>query len=679
MFGSIALDVVTGMVLIYLLYSLLATILGEMISSWLGIRAKLLRRAIERMLNDGYDIDKDKLGFKKLRKQVGDFFLHEYKDFENSLAGRFYNYPSIKYISEGSKKFLSPFGSGKPSYITKKTFSQTMIHLLRTKGGGISDIDKIDFCLKFNTLHIQPQTLSYFRNLFTDAGGDINAFDNALQKWFEDTMDRTTGWYKRKLRLILFIMGFIIAVSFNVDSISVASKLTKDKVAREQLVQLSVAASDTGSSIYHALKQTQDTTITDSLARTGFRNVMQSVNDANQILGTGWERKRLGEILRVALSFWKLPFWGFILTALALSLGAPFWFDLLQKLVALRSAGIKPEEKDTAASVKHNPTGPSPVTPPLNASPSPTASVPHPAQLDTIAQFRSSIYKENGVVAINSGWDATSPRRSIEVHVKNIMIKNRLAKIFGTRLKMSTGEVIGISYSVMQDAVNVVHMAAMTLGEGVGNKTQKNGFGTLGCYLGREADNNSYLLSCWHVLKDDTQWNSAPVERNIIDTTGTIIATISDGCLHEKIDIGLAACSSTDKVSNQVLGIKRQQRSVTPSDAFYKTNVCIDGRVCKYRKAIIYYDETDAPIQYPDGNTYLMKDLFSITVIDPQTNARRAPTSEGDSGAVVVDFSTGEPLGMVIGGNNEFSYAMKFTNVFDDDAIYSNYYFLLSY
>ena len=54
MFNNVAFDVVLGLVFIYLLYSLLVTILGEIISTKLGIRARLLRIAVERMLNDGY-------------------------------------------------------------------------------------------------------------------------------------------------------------------------------------------------------------------------------------------------------------------------------------------------------------------------------------------------------------------------------------------------------------------------------------------------------------------------------------------------------------------------------------------------------------------------------------------------------------------------------------------------
>ena len=48
--------------------------------------------------------------------------------------------------------------------------------------------------------------------------------------------------------------------------------------------------------------------------------------------------------------WWKNPgFWekvvGLLFTALAISLGAPFWFDMLNRVVSIRAAGRAPDEK----------------------------------------------------------------------------------------------------------------------------------------------------------------------------------------------------------------------------------------------------------------------------------------------------------------------------------------------
>ena len=101
MFNSVVLDVFIGLVLLYLLYSLLISIVGEMIAAWLGLRSRYLRKAIETMLNDEHIAAKRR---ETIIRQVRSFFLYEEKEFRNSFAGKFYAHPSIRYLTPGSKK-----------------------------------------------------------------------------------------------------------------------------------------------------------------------------------------------------------------------------------------------------------------------------------------------------------------------------------------------------------------------------------------------------------------------------------------------------------------------------------------------------------------------------------------------------------------------------------------------
>src|SRR6187549_394716 len=99
MFGSTTLDIVIGLILVYLLYSLLVTILGEIVSTNLGIRARMLQKAIERMLNDD-----DEGPGKKKPGRLKAFFITEPKDFKDTFTGKFYTYPSMKYLARGKRK-----------------------------------------------------------------------------------------------------------------------------------------------------------------------------------------------------------------------------------------------------------------------------------------------------------------------------------------------------------------------------------------------------------------------------------------------------------------------------------------------------------------------------------------------------------------------------------------------
>ncbi len=63
-------------------------------------------------------------------------------------------------------------------------------------------------------------------------------FKVKLEEWFDDTMERATGWYKRYTRVVLFIIGLIVAYVFNVDAIAIHRILSTNKIAREQMVQM---------------------------------------------------------------------------------------------------------------------------------------------------------------------------------------------------------------------------------------------------------------------------------------------------------------------------------------------------------------------------------------------------------------------------------------------------------
>lgn len=673
MFGSTTLDIVISLVFIYLLYSLLITIIGEMVANWLGVRARILRKAIEKMLNDGYEEEKDRR-FNKLRVMLSKFFLQESADFPQTLAGRFYDQPSIKYLTRGHKKSLLSFSQTKPSYFSGKNFSDTVAQLFRNKGNGYSDMEKIRFCIKYNTLHIQQETLKQFENMLHDAGNNIEQFRVKLEEWFDETMDRASGWYKKKLQLILFWLGFIIAAMFNVDSIKIVSILSHDKDVRAQMVQLSIAAADSTSAISKAFKQSHDTAQTNRQLRETYATVDAAAKDANRLLGLGWDKVQPEKFTRwitgdpftwyKQFNPFRKEFWGLVLTALALSLGAPFWFDLLKKLVALRSAGVKPEEKeqnkiDKPATAEQNASAVSaPVTPVL----------PDAEQL--LYEFTDKLKKVPGVMGIGLEPLDNKLNGQLVVHVNDSSLKTVLMNIHGAQQQLANGFSLPVSYYKQQP--NTTHAAEF--GGEIANRTLYNGHGTLSCFLKKAGSDKTYLLSCWHVIKDNDNWDIAPVTKDIIDSSDNKIAFIEEGCLTNTMDIGIAECTNADLINNTGLQIKSQYRPVTPYDSFVKTNVSVYGKACKLKNAQIFHHQINTAIDYSDQKR-MMYDLFSISIIDKAKNTFTAPTSGGDSGAIVIDSATNIPLGMIIGGNNEFSYGVKFSTVFSANSLYKNYSF----
>ncbi len=83
-------------------------------------------------------------------------------------------------------------------------------------------------------------------------------------------------------------------------------------------------------------------TAVDSLVNYATNSYKTDIKQSNQLLGLGWSGDTAAD--QMDCKHWPVNVLGWIVTALAISLGAPFWFDLLGKLVQLRGTGTKPEE-----------------------------------------------------------------------------------------------------------------------------------------------------------------------------------------------------------------------------------------------------------------------------------------------------------------------------------------------
>ncbi|MNS26991.1 hypothetical protein D3C72_589270 [compost metagenome] len=384
MFGSIVLDVVIGLVFIYLLYSLLATILQEIIATWLGFRAKILERAIIRMLSD--ISEGSAKGFwaryyDRIKSFVALFVPPNLapttkivEGHNTTLANAFYKHPLIKYLAEDT-------WHDKPGYINAQNFSKVIVDLLKgidhdsdesqmLRIQKILKTGKVPIKTKDGEIEIQldEETLSFLRGLVEDAEFELEKFKHLLEGWFNDTMERATGWYKRHIQLVLLIIGFGISFAFNVDSIQIAQKLMKDKDARDKMVELAgnfnENAQRTKFEIYRTIRDTvtEDTAMGKRMDTLLVNRATSLVKKADSLLST--DLNKAHEILGLKKGIIECEgghFWGkigcylkaipgYLITALALSLGAPFWYDLLNKLMQLRGAGKKPEET-TGASI----------------------------------------------------------------------------------------------------------------------------------------------------------------------------------------------------------------------------------------------------------------------------------------------------------------------------------------
>ncbi len=480
MFNSPLLDVTIGLVFIFLLYSLLATTIHELLATLLKLRSRMLKRAIiEGMLSD---TPTDSI-WAAIRTGINDFF-NRFRNVDQKVAGEsatvlhwFLALPVIRNIAGfmqgksstpaksglGYQFFDHPliknYGSSRifplPSYIPTTNFSTVLIDVLKQdfisklRDIAISklpsgateeqimavvqdlrtgtDITQIRELLDFygrqyatGTLtkaFVERDTLQILQMHLTNSVNNLENFTHKIEGWYDDTMDRVSGWYKRQSQFILLTIGLCLAVMFNVDVIKVADRLSVDKDARDKLVQMAIQASDKYRDDPRVKSLVTDSGILvkDTLTAKNIFNQYQAKADSakkmldvdvrasNEIIAVGWgdfgkDRFKARVLARhhifVENKFWKthksakldsclnLAFvvlckdhwiryngtvhnvcyvlnesahWnkilGFLLLAFAVSLGAPFWFDMLNKVIKLRSSGVK-QDSASATSLR---------------------------------------------------------------------------------------------------------------------------------------------------------------------------------------------------------------------------------------------------------------------------------------------------------------------------------------
>ena len=289
MFSSNVLEVAIGLVFVYLLFSLFCSAINEWIARWFALRGRTLRNGLNSLLVDG-----------------------------KGLAAEFHNHPLISGLAQKNNR---------PTYIPSQTFALALMDLAVnvTPGAGGAP-GTVGVNAKANSKTAAPISDSaqkLLESVLQGAASDAAAVQQRLEKWFDDSMERVSGWYKRRSQIILVILAVLVCGVLDVDTIRIANRLQHDSVFREGL-----------------LKQAQETVKTTKLPDTV--PWQQELDKAK--LPIGWDSEEDGEFtIKGLLHLKKIA--GLFFTAIALSLGAPFWFDALNKLVNLRQSGIPPDEQ----------------------------------------------------------------------------------------------------------------------------------------------------------------------------------------------------------------------------------------------------------------------------------------------------------------------------------------------
>ena len=339
MFDFKLLEVAIGLIFVYLLLSLLATAINEFVMRFFYSRGKNLKYAIQRMLEDQ-------------NPPPGE--TNDKNEKKNSLTEDLYNHPLIKKLYRPSRvKSKLMKGMKLPSFISSTLFTKTLLAVLSDSNSTDITLDKIKTKIEEIFKNSKSETRQLLEYFISEAGDNVEKFQNNIETWFNNTMDRAGGWYKHRLQQALVIIGLFISAFVNADSIKIIETLSHDPQARADMVSLAegfLRDKEGEEGIFpDSIK-----TMPDSLLQKEILNLIQEdISQAGSVLGLGWQFPREidsfgGKVCYIACEI-PYRFIGWLLTAFAISLGAPFWFDTLKRVMSIRQSGTKPPD-NTAGS-----------------------------------------------------------------------------------------------------------------------------------------------------------------------------------------------------------------------------------------------------------------------------------------------------------------------------------------
>lgn len=288
------LDVIIGMVFIYAVMALACTALNEYFINTVGrCRGQILKKGIRNLLGN---------------------------DTDHSVLDNFYSHPLIRSLHPPGRL---------PSKIPPDSFAGSVldgfIH-------SVGDDGKVEFDTDANAEKGTDRNAPVYgmiRHLFKETGGDYQKMLSGLETWYTHATDRMIGWYKRKMQVWSLLFATLLTIGMNVDSVALVRSLYSNPDTRDMLVSMA-AESDEVSFFTTDPNSKNEGPVVNTVVLKGVTAEIEDIAG----LPIGWDG-----------DFWKHII-GWLFTIIAVSFGAPFWFDMLSRLMRIRSEMVESKKED---------------------------------------------------------------------------------------------------------------------------------------------------------------------------------------------------------------------------------------------------------------------------------------------------------------------------------------------
>ena len=225
MFGSGVLEIAIGMLFIYLLLSTISSALNEWIGGLTASRSRSLQAGVRNLLNDPKG--------KGLAKEVLNHPL-----IKSLESPGWFSIPGL--LGKGSERFK------RPQYLSSDLFVTAILDQIVPLG---KDSPARTFTDIWNNLHDRVEaaakqadaTAETWKSLLAIARtvmlmpNNLESFRKSLADWYDESMERVSGWYKRKTQLMLMLISAVLSVAINADGVMYLQYLNQDSMAREAI------------------------------------------------------------------------------------------------------------------------------------------------------------------------------------------------------------------------------------------------------------------------------------------------------------------------------------------------------------------------------------------------------------------------------------------------------------
>ncbi|MFZ6014482.1 MAG: hypothetical protein ACOYXT_29350 [Bacteroidota bacterium] len=327
-------DLLISLILVFFLLSMLVSCALEILTTWWSKtgRAAMLYHAILKVFND-----------KQNKNWADGIYQHpliegtkrNWKSLPSYIEPATFSSALVDVVTKESKRVLVQYNADGKASILEWYPKREDLFTHPPKPPKVEETDPFER-FRNGVLTMKSSDVKYLLESYLSVSKDIPSLRQNIEVWYNGYMERVSGWYKRQVRLYLFIISLVVTLAMNINAIRVVKTLWADDALRASFVQQAILIAGDTTALNPCAGLVGDEKVDCLFQRSS--GIYQELKSST--LPIGWTafnnpfKKSWGDFLLSCV--------GWLITTVLLMQGAPFWFQLLTRLVNIRGTGKRP-------------------------------------------------------------------------------------------------------------------------------------------------------------------------------------------------------------------------------------------------------------------------------------------------------------------------------------------------